>query len=154
MSSERSSRDASPIRVESDRVAFDLTNGRTVVLPKSYGTFHDSKGIVLPRCVVFFGPWKKTSTRAKMDRDQRRYFGADHKAFIAKLPEIPVGGWKKVGDVTMIYYVRRGARKDAAGKGFHHPYKSEHPVLYKQGRLYKLDLGSNCVVDDRGYVFP
>lgn len=121
------------------------------MLPKGYGTFHDQKGLVLPKCQVFFGHWKKTSMPAKMDRSQRRYFGADHKAFMAKLPKIPVEGWKKIGDVEMIYYVRRGKR---APGGFHHPYKSRHPVLYKQGKLFKLDLGDGCVVDDRGYVFP
>lgn len=144
-------RDTSSIRVESDRVAFDFANGKSLKLPAHYGTFHDQNGIVLPKCEVFFGPWKKTKQPAKMDRSQRRYFGADHKAFMAKLPQIPVDGWKKVGDVVMIYYVRRGTR---APDGFHHPYKSKSPTLYKCGRLYKLALGDGCLVDDRGYVFP
>jgi hypothetical protein len=52
---------------------------------------------------------------------------------------------------VMIYYVRRGVR---APDGFHHPYKSKSPVLYKCGKLYKLDLGDGCLVDDRGYIFP
>lgn len=147
-------RDESPIRIESDRVAFDLVDGRHIRLPKTYGTIHDQRGLVLPKCEVFFGPFHKTKTKAKMNRDQRRYFGSEHQAVIATLPKIPMAGWKKVGDVTMIYYVRRGVRRDAANQGFHHPFKQKHPTLYKQGRLYKLSLGDGCLVDDRGYVVP
>jgi len=144
----------SPIQVESTRVAFDLVGGKHVKLPATYGAFHDPKGLVLPRCEIFFGPWKKTKTPAEMNRAQRRYFGGDHRAVLARLPSIPVEGWKPVGEVEMIYYVRRGVRRGAGGKGFHHPYKQHHPVLYKQGRLYRLSLGEHCLVDDRGYVYP
>jgi len=143
--------DVMSLRIESDRVAFDLADGKHLKLPSSYGTIHDQAGAVLPRCVVFFGPFKKTRKRVEMDRAERRYFGSDHRAVLAELPKIPKEGWKRVGEVVMIYYVRRGSR---APGGFHHPFKTRHPVLYKQERLYKLDLGENCIVDDRGYVFP
>jgi hypothetical protein len=139
------------IRVESDRVAFDLADGKHVKLPARYATFHDQAGTVLPKCDVFFGPWKNTGKRVEMSHADRRYFGSDHKSKLAELPKIPIDGWKKVGEVVMIYYYRRGKR---APGGFHHPYKSRHPILYKQGRLYKLSLGDGCLVDDRGYVFP
>ncbi len=139
------------IRVESDRVAFDMVDGKKLKLPASYGTLHDQEGTVLPKCDVFFGPFKKTKKPVEMSRSERRYFGAQHRAVLAELPKIPVDGWKKVGDVVMIYYVRRGHR---APGGFHHPFKSRHPTLYKQGRLYKLSLGTGCLVDDRGYIYP
>jgi hypothetical protein len=144
-------RTSSSIRVESDRVAFDMEDGRRLKLPSKYGTIHDQDGTILPKCDVFFGPWKKTQHPAEMSRNQRRYFGADHQAKLAKLPKIPIDGWKEIGKVVMIYYVRRGVR---APGGFHHPFKSRQPTLFKNGRFYKLSLGSGCIVDDRGYVFP
>jgi hypothetical protein len=145
---------ADSIRVESDRLMFELENGKVVKLPPSYGTIHDEEGVYLPRCEVFFGAYKKTSQPAKMSRSHRRYFGADHKAKLARLPKIPIDGWKEVGKVSKILYVRKGTR---APGGFHHPFTfngSHRPILYKQGRLYKLSLGEGCLVDDRGYRFP
>jgi hypothetical protein len=134
------------VQVESNRVAFQLVDGRLVRLPPSYGTFHEPGS-----CTVYFGPYKKTRERADMNRSERRYFGPDHKAYVAILPKLSVTGWKMIGKVAVIYYVRRGQR---ARGGFHHPFKSRQPMLSKAGRLYKLSLGSGCLVDDRGYVYP
>jgi len=128
-----------------------MTDGRMLRLPPSYGTFHDQDGVVLPKCDVFFGPFKKTRQPVEMNRSHRRYFGADYSAVLATLPRIPVEGWKKVGDVSQIFYVRKGKR---ASGGFHHPFKSRQPTLWKAGRLYKLSLGEGCLIDDRGYAFP
>jgi hypothetical protein len=147
------------IRVESHRVGFELSRGRILMLPPSYGTFRDPSGNILPKCDVFFGPWKKTRERADMNASHKRYFGASHRATLAILPKIPMTGWKRIGEVTQIFYVRRGTR---APGGYHHEYKrrgwiwknGRKPILSKNGRLYKLSLGEGCVVDDRGYVFP
>jgi hypothetical protein len=139
------------IQVESNRVAFELTDGRMVRLPPGYGTFHDPSGKAIGKCEVYFGPYKKTGRRVEMNQAQRRYFGPDHKAFLAEIPKLRgLTGWKQVGRVAVIYYVRRGHR---ARGGFHHPFKSKNPTLSKSGKLYKLSLG-NCLVDDRGYVYP
>lgn len=143
--------DAPSIRVESDRVAFEMVSGKTIRLPTSYGTIHDQEGKVLPKCDVFFGPIKNLRQPVEMNRSHRRYFGADYRAALSMTPNIPKDGWKKVGDVVQILYVRKGKR---APGGFHHPFKSRQPTLYKNGRLYKLSLGEGCIVDDRGYVFP
>jgi hypothetical protein len=142
--------DAPSIQIESNHVKFEMADGRMVSMPAAYGTFHDPSGDVLPKCEIFFGPYRKTRERADMNRAQRRYFGPDHKAFIAIIPSIPKTGWREVGKVVQIFYVRRGVR---APGGFHHPFKSRPGTLSKSGRLYKLSLG-NCLVDDRGYVYP
>jgi hypothetical protein len=124
-----------------------------VRLPATYGTFHDETGASLPKCVVFFGPFKKTGKRVEMTRVQRRYFGSDHPAFLAEIPKLKgITGWKVVGKVRQIFYFRRGR---IARAGFHHPFASGHePTLSKTSSLYKLSLGSGCLVDSRGYVFP
>jgi hypothetical protein len=144
--------DSPPIRVESDRVAFEMADGKMRRLPATYGTIHDQEGKVLPKCSVFFGPYKKLGRKVEMSRSDRRYFGGEYKAQLAKLPKIPVAGWKEIGPVAKIFYVRKGTR---APGGYHHPFAEGHrPVLFKSGRIYRLDLGSACLVDDRGYRWP
>jgi hypothetical protein len=140
------------IRVESDRVAFEMADGKMLRLPASFGTFHDQEGVVLPKCSVFFGNYKKTGRKVEMSRSDKRYYGGSYKAQLATLPKIPISGWIEIGPVAKIFYVRKGPR---ASGGYHHPFAAGHqPVLFKSGRLYRLDLGSNCLVDDRGYRWP
>lgn len=139
------------VRIEGNRVAFELVSGKAIRLPPSYGTIHDPSGKEIPKCVVYFGPYRKSSRSVEMNRSHRRYFGSDHRAKLAVVGRIPKEGWKVVGKVAMIYYVRKGTRAPGA---FHHPFKSRHPTLSKSGRFYKLSLGEGCLVDDRGYVFP
>jgi|SRR5579863_1292183 len=140
------------IQVESNRVKFELDSGRVLSLPASYGTFHDPTGDSLPKCTIFFGPFRKTHTPVQnMSLRQEKYFGPKHRAVIAVLPEIPKGGWRQVGKVVKIFYARRGVR---APFKFHHPFKGKPLSLSRSGRIYKLDLGGACLVDDRGYVTP
>jgi hypothetical protein len=141
---------ASPTaRVESNRVKFERTDGSILSLPASYGTFHDPTGKTLPRCSVFFGPWKRTSRRVDASLDHRRYFGGTHDMKIAEV-DIPKGGWHPVAKVKQIFYVRRGTRAPGA---FHHPFKKSL-TLSQSGSFYKLGLGGSCLVDWRGYVYP
>lgn len=147
---------SSSIRVESNRIGFQMADGTDIFLPAHYATFKDQSGEVLPQCDVFFGPYKNISGRAEMGHGHRRYFGSGHKPTLANIGDIPVNGWESLGRVEQIFYVRRGRR---APGGFHHPYKtSRQPILYTQvdhrRRIYKLSLGDGCLVDDRGYVFP
>jgi hypothetical protein len=142
---------SSSIQIESNRVAFEMSDGKILKLPAGYGTIHDPDGTLLPKCDVFFGPFKKTGRKAEMTRSQRRYFGSDYKAKLATLPNIPREGWKPLKTkVVQIFYVRRGTR---APGGFHHPFK-RGLTLSKNGRLYKLSAGAGCLIDDRGYVYP
>jgi hypothetical protein len=146
---------SSPIRVESDRVGFQMTKGPDIYLPAHYATFHDQSGEVLPKCDVFFGPYRKHPGKASMGRSHSRYFGSKHKAELANIGDIPIDGWRPIGKVEQIFYVRRGKR---APGGFHHPYQSKQPTLYEiydhGRRIYKLSLGAGCLVDDRGFVYP
>jgi hypothetical protein len=158
--------DSYPIRVEATGVAFVMANGSgngyvrikegervwAFKMPASYGQIHDQHGEILPKCEVYFGPWRKTRQRVRMGRKHRQYFGADHDAKLARIPNIPRTGWKKIGKVTMIVYSRRGTY---APGGFYHAYADGYrPTLSKNGRLYKISLGPNCLVDSRGYRWP
>jgi hypothetical protein len=149
LSSGASGTNSPTARVESNRVKFERTDGSTLSLPASYGTFHDPTGKTLPRCSVFFGPWKRTSRRVDASLDHRRYFGGTHDMRIADV-DIPKGGWRPIANVKQIYYVRRGTRAPGA---FHHPFKKSL-TLSQSGSFYKLGLGGSCLVDWRGYVYP
>jgi hypothetical protein len=138
------------IQVESTAVAFEMEDGRIKKLPASYGTFHDPSGTTIPKCTIYFGPFRKTRERVDMNRAQRRYFGPDHKAFLAVIPKLSGKRWTRVGRVVQIFYKRRGVR---APYGFFHPFKSREVTLERSGKLYRILLG-NCLVDDRGYVYP
>jgi hypothetical protein len=121
------------------------------LLPPHYATLHDQEGEILPKCEVFFTPWKDTGRPIETTSSHRRYFGSSHQSKLAYLPRIYVDGWKPVGEVTQIFYVRRGTR---APDGFHHPFTQHPPTLYKNGRLFKMALIDGCLVDDRGYRWP
>jgi hypothetical protein len=138
------------IQIESTRVAFEMADGRVIRLPPGYGTFHDPTGKLIPKCTIYFGPFKKTGRRVEMTREQRRYFGPEHKAYLAVIPNLKEGGWKVLGKAVQIFYFRRGQR---ARGGYFHPFVHHPGTLSKAGRIYKLNLGS-CLVDDRGYVYP
>lgn len=143
---------APTIQAESNRVMFEMVDGKLVRLPPSYRTLHDPTGAALPKCDVFFAPIKRTSQKVDMGRAARRYFGPEHRGVIAILPRVKDGPWKVIGRVAVIYYARLGKR---APGGFNHPFKSRQPTLSKSSRgYYKLSLGQGCLVDDRGYVFP
>lgn len=141
------------IRIESTNVIFEMAaTGKTRKLPAKYGTIRDEGGVVLPKCDVFFGPFRVTRKKVEMSRSHRRYFGSDYEGSLATLPKIPREGWKVIGKVSKIFYLRRG--KYAPG-GFHHTFDASHqPTLSKNGKFLKLSLGAGCIVDARGYVFP
>jgi hypothetical protein len=153
------------IRVEATKVGFEMASGRKIMFPPGYGQVHDPYGKVLPQCVIFFGPWKKSSTEVPLSRwkrtsrSHRDYFGTDHGKLASfgrgrlgdGVPPLPTSGWRVVGKVYQIFYLRHGKR---APGGFFHVYKTRQPTLSKAGRFYKLSLGEDCLVDDRGYRFP
>lgn len=143
--------DAPTIQAESNRVMFEMVDGRLVRPPPSFRTLHDPEGKGLPKCDVYFAPVKQTGQKVSMGRSGRRYFGKET-GTISILPKLKAGSWKVVGKVAVIYYVRLGKR---ARGGFNHPFKSRQPTLSKSSQgYYKLSLGAGCLVDDRGYVFP
>jgi hypothetical protein len=139
------------IRVEANRVKFETTEGKVISLPAAYGQFHDPSGRDLPKCTVFYGPWKKTNRPVDANLSNRRYLGSNHPMKLAIIPEIPREGWEQVAKVVKIFYKRRGKR---APGGFFHPFKGRPLTLSRAGRFYKLSLGGGCLVDDRGYVWP
>jgi len=149
--------------VKGTHVMFDMADGTTIKCPARDGMLHDPRGQVWPRCRVLIGPFKRTRRKIEATKEMEKYYGKDYEP-VAAIVNLPSRRAKKkrLGEVTMIYYVRTGTR---APYGFHHPFKSEskflgavlrrHPAeLYEVGQFYELVLPNGCIVDDRGYVFP
>ena len=129
-----------------------LADGRSVRAPG--GMLHDPNGKAWPRCSVLVGPFQKGREPIQKDLGARKYFGADYNASLgsANIPDDKnLDGWKKVGDVRQIFYVRTG--NVYGGTLFQHPFKP-HAKLYRLGKWHRLELGSWCSLDEAGFRKP
>lgn len=152
--------------VKAHRVAFDLTTGKKVSAPASFGMLHDPEGKVRAKNVVLVTKYGRSATPVKLDADMSEYFGSGYKARSAtvNLPPASLESWKKLGEVKTIYYVRTGQR--APGAYYHHFGKGaaiEHkifrgegkkPVLYRCGKSLLLLLPEGSTLNWRGFVWP
>lgn len=135
--------------IKGETVVFKMADGTTKKCPESYGIVHDPDGKVLPRCVVYVGPVKRTEKPVENTGKVKAYFGRKYNPRQAIIDR-PPSSWQRVGEVVEILYVRRGRY---AGSYFH-PFAKFSPTLSKSGRWYKLELRDGCIYDDRGFVFP
>jgi hypothetical protein len=146
-------------------VVFLMDEGRDI---KSFGPLlHDESGKSWPVCSALFASFRRTNqeaTDAQMKGAPEHYLGRGYAGRVGKidLPPRSLSEWKKIGAVREIQYTRTGTK---AADDFFHPFgkrhwwgwffsKGKHPTLYKRGRVMRLELGSNCIVDDRGFVYP
>lgn len=136
------------IVVKGDRVAFGIEGGGRKKIPARYGIIHDPEGKDLPRCEVFFGPYRVVAGRPEISRAAHKYF---RDGYVPKCVtvDVPTGPWEPAAQVTHIYYFRRGMIRG----GFNHPFR-RGVELSKCGSWYRLALKNGCIVDDRGFVFP
>ena len=143
-------------------------DGGRMIRPRGVMVF-DPSGKYWPKCSLLIMPIGRTVRAASKDEYQglpRNYLGRGHIARVASV-EIPSrDGWRLVGELHRIDYVRGGTR--APGGYRHHMnkprgiYRVTHllkggkiPVMVsKLGNAYRIDLPSGCVVDDRGIVYP
>lgn len=142
--------------MKGEKVVFEIAqpNGRVrkITCPASYGMLHDPDGDALPKCAAYVGPVTRTNVPAKMTSTARAYLGSSYSGRRIKIGRVPPPeSFKVIGPAVQIWYVRRGKH---AGL-FYHPFKrGVHPVLEKSGRWYRLSLGTSCIWNDRGFVFP
>lgn len=152
--------------VKAHRVAFDLMSGRKVTAAPTYGMLHDPSGEDWPKDSVLVMRYTRSGRAIKSDGAMASYLGGDYQARSgeADLPSRSLEGWKKLGDVKTIYYVRTGKR--APGGFYHHFGKGaalEHkifrgegdkPVLYRKGKTLRLELPAGSTLNWRGFVWP
>lgn len=156
------------ILVKGHSVVFDLEPvkpgwpERSIECRRSRGMMHDEQGADWPKDSVLVGPYEKTGREVDGGGAGRAYFGSDYRTRAATvvLPERALRGWKKLGIVKTVWYVRTGKRapgpfRHAFGKGWDTFFiGASRPVLYQKGRYYRIELGAGSVVDDRGFVRP
>jgi hypothetical protein len=145
------------IYVKGSHIKFELVSGEILSLPKSFGIIHDQEGQDIPRCEVYFGPFKVIGRDAGLTPAARAYFGdAYHPDRVSV--DLPEGSWNPISEVVQIFYRRPSGVRVAKHTGkYHHPFKKvARPTLLKAAheRFYKFEMTSFCIIDDRGFVFP
>lgn len=137
-------------------VGFKLENGREVFAPKSYAMLHDPSGRDWPKCSVLVVSIRKGNEEID-NREAEKYFGYVPHGGRTHLPPENLDRWSLVGDVKEIDYWRPGEFKG----GWYHPFQGggwlfpkPFPVLYRNGRALRIELGSGCTLNWRGFVWP
>jgi len=152
------------IHVMGHHVAFELRDGQEVILPVGYGLFYDADAEDMPRCVVVAGAYRQTGRPMEVTRNVEKFFGEEYTARAGKTSvdlgalARRQGGWRELGDVAKVFYIRGGKR---APGPYHHDFKdrqfwvfSAKTTLEQSGRWYRLTLPGTCVINDRGFVAP
>jgi hypothetical protein len=152
------------IRVKGHHVAFEMEDGREIVPRARLGMMQDSEGEKWPVCSVLIGPYEPSSKRVEHDAVSAHYYGPDYelRACRVHVPPRSLSGWHDLGRVSVIYYVRSGNRapprkvaRHRFGAGWETIFVGQRlATLYTRGGWYRLELGTPCVVDDRGFVVP
>jgi hypothetical protein len=153
-------------------VAIVLRTKRELAPSVRAGLLYDDSGDAWPRCsllIATFDGFTHEPTSAER-RAAKDYFGrsATIGAGRVTIPPRSLSGWRRVGDVTDIFYDRAGTK---APGYFHHrfhkprglwkllflfkPTAAKAPVvLYQRRGAYRLELPDGCIVDDRGIALP
>ncbi len=152
------------IFVKGHHVAFEMEDGREIVPRARLGMMQDPRGEHWPVCSVLVGPYEPRKGAVEHDASSARYYGPDYTLHGCRvhLPAKSLGAWHDLGRVSVIYYVRSGNRappraiaRHRFGAGWEAIFVGARlATLYVRGGWYRLELGSPCVVDDRGFVVP
>ena len=158
-----------PLLCLGHHVAFELENK---TIHASGSLLFDASGKHWPKCSVLVTAFKHSGDEPSRENGKaRKWFGKDYeiKQGSVSIPSRDLSQWTEVGRVERIYYSREGEHEG----GFDHQFgsassiglsalfnadalsfKSQQPLLYKRGAAYRLELGSGCIVDKRGFVRP
>jgi len=167
------------ILIKGSQVQFELEDGSKFILPPKYGIFHDPEkegnddqanpveqaiGITQPSsplkfCEVIIGPYETTEESIELTPAAKKYYGRNYSARKAII-DIPDGPWQLLSmRVIQIFYRRPAGERPAKWRGkYYHPFKryfQSKPLPLEQcGNYFRLRLGENCRLDDRGFIVP
>jgi hypothetical protein len=132
-------------------VQIQLEGGGWLNPPVEYGIIHDPDGVQLPKCSVYIGPYKRSSIRASMTSDAKKYFGNSYVG-VQAITTVPVNSdWKYLGNSIQIRYRRVGKYKHK----YFHFFKGNTVVqITKCDKYYRIQLPEGCIVNWRGFVYP
>jgi hypothetical protein len=130
-------------------------NNRWIKAPGGYALLHDPSGSSFAKCAALIAPFSK-NRQAIQNGEARSYFGQDPLGGSIAVPPRALSAWKKVGPVEEIRYTRKcPGRKCAHAAPYFHPFEKGYtPMLYRRGRLLRLELGPGCEWTERGIVRP
>jgi hypothetical protein len=136
-------------------VSFTLAAGGTVKAPAGYGLLHDPTGRSWAKCSGLVCSFRKDGDEIE-DGEAKSYFGKDPLGGELALPPKSLSEWKKLGPVTEIRYTRKcPGRKCDNAAAYYHPFEQgKLPMLYRRGKMLRLELGSGCEWNYRGIVRP
>jgi hypothetical protein len=150
------------------RVIVDLTNGRTVVCPRSWGMLHDPDGEDWPKDSVLIIPYRITGEPIDYS-PARHYFGSGYDVERGEptgaLPPKDLRAWTRIGNVgrkdkPSLWYTRPGTSHPGP---FKHKLNSgwmpwlfgkKRAILYRRPRAYLIDFPDGLIADARGFVHP
>lgn len=150
-----------PLLVRGDVVSVELSDGRTVEFPESWGLVHDPSGACSDSCEVYVCPYTVSGPLSRrIDTEIHKtavsYWGEGYQLLSGRVV-LPTGPWQRVGVIVRVYYDRYGELKSK----YQHPFKDKSAILYKQSRnmngrqrAYRISLPDGCVVDSHGFVWP
>ena len=132
-------------------------------LPKGWVFWHDESSSLQPAQRFFLTPQsggsgtKNTTRNARESSDNRnemalweKYYGSSIMPRKTKVA-IPDSGWRLVERIDGIRYRRKGKHEGL----YEHEFSRKVPVYEAEGgRAFYLDLGSDFVADERGFVVP
>lgn len=153
--------------VKGHAIDFDFTDGASLSVAASHAMMHDPTGHAWPRCSVLIAPYTRGTEAPQGEsesvRRARDYYGRSYPLHVGRvsLPARALSGWRRVGEVSRIYYKRPGHRRPGS---YQHPMterrkyvvfgKKGRATVYVRGRFVRLELPAGCMLDDRGYVWP
>lgn len=141
-------------------VAFKMKAGSRVVrAPKAYAMLHDPGGASWPKTSVLVAPFRRLGSSSPPSGDASSYFGYDPRRGELELPPKGLSAWREVGEVAEIDYWRTGTHEGEyfhrfKGGGWLFSSSQPLPLLYRRGRLMRLELGQGAVLNWRGFVYP
>jgi hypothetical protein len=144
-------------------VSFKLDKGM-VHCPKKAGLLHDPSGSSWPRNSVLIASFQRTGQllpeEEETDEIDSFKAGDRSKKGVLNFPPRDLSQWKRLGLVERIDYTRVGVYAD----DYEHPFQQERgfwvfkekieTVLYRRGRVHRLEMPEDAELSWRGFIFP
>jgi hypothetical protein len=151
--------------IRGDCESLVLVDGRRIDLPPRWGLVWDETGRLIDRCTIVITQYEVRATGVRksvhaMGKVFEDYFGQGAELIEGSV-DLPDGPWQRESDVARILYKRYGKRTGSWLTRFKrrgrwgHSFDPPAP-LYRQanGDAFRLVLPRECVIDERGFVWP
>lgn len=131
--------------------------GREVNYPRfEWMIGHDPGGVEWPSSEALISRQRIRRGRlaGHVPDQARRFYGHGVPVYGTRF-KVPAPGvrWRKLGACEWIFYDRTGVHEGP----FYHPFKPPPPLLVGDvdgQTFYRLQLGNDCILDERGFVKP